>query len=110
MKLSLNEPAEEEEIRGGGGGQQPGQHSRDVIYSCEFLTETASCCIDKQVDGRGSEQKEEEGRQPCCWRMQPAFSPLCVVSARITTVTEEEMRGRRMARKSGCPTIALHSV
>lgn len=46
--------------------------------------------------------------------MQPAFSPLCVVSARITAVVEEEeeeeMRGRRKARKSGCLTSAAFSL
>lgn len=34
--------------------------------------------------------------------MQPAFSPLGIVSARITTVEEEKRRGRRIARESGC--------
>lgn len=44
--------------------------------------------------------------------MQPAFSPLCVVSARITAVEEEEeeVRGRRKARKSGSLMSAAFSL
>ena len=51
--------------------------------------------------------RRRKGESFCC-RMQQVFSPLCVVSARITRRRrgEERRRGRRMARESGCATSA----
>lgn len=74
---------------GGGGGGQPGRYSRNVMYSRrQSYRNGILLCSRADEDQSWRRQK----RESCCWRMQQVFSPLCVVSARITTV-EEERRG-----------------
>lgn len=70
-----------------------------MIYSCKqpLQKERPAGRVDSLAVEDQSRRRQK--REPCCWRMQQAFSPLCVVSARITTVEEEreeDGRGERL--------------
>ncbi|MEQ2233983.1 hypothetical protein ILYODFUR_027314 [Ilyodon furcidens] len=102
--LSLNEPAEkekeEEEIRGGRGLEKPGQDSRDVIYrSKSYLNNIPTY---RQTGWWYRIRAERGRRRNRAWLMQPAFSPLCMVSARITTVEEEEEEEEEDSQRERC--------
>lgn len=115
--LSLNEPAD----GGGGGGRDTGvgvgleeqsQDSRDVIYRWEsYLDNTPTTYKADGVAVQDQSWKKKKRTEPGCWRMQPAFSPLCVVSARITTVDEEEEEREEDGQRERCiqPDVPLLS-
>lgn len=95
LMRSLNEPAEEEEdIRG-----RRRRAARLVFQRCDIQLRAVSQKQRPAVQGSSLAVEDQswrrQKREPCCWRMQPTFSPLCVVSARITTVEEARRREER---------------
>jgi len=103
---SLNELVQEEEeeeeegIQWGGGEDKSNQAgiSRDAICGRKPSHRNSVRLFGRPALGskrdQSSRRKRRKRREPRCRRMRPASSPLCVVSARITTVEEERRSGQ----------------
>lgn len=92
LMRSLNELAEEEvEEEGIQGAEEEGSQAGIPEMWCTVAQSYRNGIL---LYSRADEDQSwrRQKRESCCWRMHQVFSPLCVVSARITTV-EEERRG-----------------
>lgn len=84
---SLKEPPQEEEEEGSQAGIPEMIYTVAVLEKRRPALQANSLAVENQSWRR-------QRKEPCRWKMQPAFSPLCFVSARISSMQEERSEER----------------
>lgn len=96
LMRSLNElPEEEEEGIQWAEEEEGSQADIPEMWYTVAVSETQHPALQANSLAVEDQSWSRQRREPCCWKMQPAFSPLCFVSARITTVEEERRSEER---------------